>query len=314
MNTSIQASAQQPTMTAIFKVILDYYAQVGSESGIKTWDWQLGEYMIDGANDQLFPNTIKLTVRDYTKKLLKDKLTFTSTFAAGTSLRSFIRAIASNGGIVKFRDNVGDETFPSDVTYERSTDRWKILKEVCTAFDYEIYFDSEGYLAVRKFLDPTLSPIFHVFQTGTEGNLVSFDRAVNDSRIYNIINIYGDPVNNDRLPYFGQAINDDPNSPTSTLKLGKRPWDFAANYFSSDDECFDLARSRLKIMALESYEINYSSIFYPWMEGGEIIRILDPNRSSTDPTRFLMDQVTMPIDLGPMSGTGKRVTIVGNTG
>jgi hypothetical protein len=279
-----------------------------------TWETQLGEFMIDGANDQIFPNQIKLTVRDYTKKLLKDKLTFTSSFAAGTSLKTFIRSIAANGGITKFREAIGDEVFPNDVVYERSTPRWQIIKEVCTAFDYEVYFDNQGYLVVRKFKDPTTAPIFHTFQTGSAGNLVSFARSVNDSRIFNIINIYGDPVSNDRLPYFGQAINDDPSSPTSTQKLNNRPWDFAANYFASDAECEALARSRLKIMALESYEINYASIFYPWMEAGEIVSILDPNRAGSDPTRFLMDQITLPIQLGPMSGTGKRVTLVGSTG
>jgi hypothetical protein len=279
-----------------------------------TWEAQLGEFMIDGANDQIFPNQIKLTTRDYTKKLLKDKLKFTSSFPQGTSLKSFVRAIAASGGVTRFREAIGDEVFPSDVSYERDTERWKIIKEVCTAFDYEVFFDNEGYLAVRKFLDPTLSPISHTFQTGVQGNLVTFDRSLNDSRIYNIIRIYGDPINNDRMPYFGEAVNDDPSSPTSIQKLGNRPWSFSANYFSSDEECYALARSRLQIMALESYEINFSSIYYPWMEVGEVVRILDPHASGSDPTRFLMDSISLPLALGPMSGTGKRVTLVGSTG
>jgi hypothetical protein len=280
----------------------------------RIWEAQLGEFLIDGVNDQLFPNQLKVTIRDNTKKLLKDKLTETSTFVAGTPLRTFVRAIASNGGITKFREAIGEEVFPNAVTHDRKTERWKMIKDACTAFDYEVYFDNEGYLTVRKFLDPTTSPISHTFGTGADGNLVTYNRSINDGRIYNIARVYGDPINNDRLPYFGEAINDDPSSPTSTVKIGKRPWEFEGNFFTSDQQCLDLARSRLKILALESYDINFSSIYYPWLEVGSIVEILDPHRNSTDPTRFLLDQITYPIDLGPMSGTGKRVTLVGNRG
>jgi hypothetical protein len=293
--------------------MLDYIATEWKSTA--TYETLLGTFMVDQVNDQIkVPKQVKITMRDYTKKLLKDKLTFTSAFPAGTFLRDFVRAIAANGGVTNFREAIGNETFPTEMAFERDTERWKMIKDACTAFDYEVFFDEEGYLVVRKFNDPTLSPIFQEFSTGETGNLVSFDRSINDSRIYNIIRVHGESPDNSRLPYFGEAINDDPNSPTSTVNLGKRPYTYAFNYFSSDEECEALARSRLSVMGLESYDINFSSIYYPWMEVGEIIRILDPYRNSTDPTRFLMDQVTLPVDLGPMTGTGKRVTLVGSPG
>jgi hypothetical protein len=295
------------------KAMLDYMATDNQD--YVNWEASLGVFMVDQVNDQIrVPNQVKITFRDYTKKLLKDKLTFTSSFPAGTPLKAFVRAIAANGGITNFRESIGNELFPTEMAFERDTERWKIIKDACTAFDYEVYFDAEGYLVVRKFNDPTTSPIFHEFGTGPAGNLVEFSRSINDSRIYNIINVFGDPVEEGRLPYFGQAINDDPNSPTSTVNLGKRPFTYAFNYFSSDAECAALARSRLTVMGLESYDIDFSSIYYPWMEVGEVVQILDPYRNTTDPTRFLMDSVTLPLGLGPMNGTGKRITLVGNSG
>jgi hypothetical protein len=311
MNAAVLANQETHNVNFLTGV-LKYLATGGLTSD--TWEVQLGEFMIDGVNDQIFPNQVKVNFRDYTKKLLKDKIAQTSTFVAGTPLRTFVRSIAANGGITKFREAIGDEIFPNDITYDRKTDRWKMITDACTAFDYEVFFDNEGYLVVRKFNDPTTAPIYQSFGTGATGNLVSFDRSINDGRIFNIARVYGDPISNDRLPYFGEAINDDPASPTSIMELGRRPWEFEGNYFTSDQQCLDLARSRLKILGLESYDINFSSIYYPWLEVGEIVEILDPHRNSTDPTRFLMDQITLPIKLGPMSGTGKRVTLVGNSG
>jgi len=279
-----------------------------------SWETQLGEFMIDSVDDQVFPDQIKITFRDYTKKLIKDKLTDSATFVAGTPLKSFVRAIASNGGITRFRESIGTEVFPNDMSFDRDAERWKMIKDACTAFDYEVFCDNEGYLVARKFNDPTTAPLFHSFGTGSAGNLVSFSRSINDSRIYNIINVFGDPINNDRLPYFGQAVNDNPNSPTSTVKLGKRPFTYAFNYFTSDAECLALANSRIRVMGLESYDINFASLYYPWMEVGEIVQILDPNANATDPTRFLLDSITLPLGLQPMSGTAKRVTLVGSSG
>jgi hypothetical protein len=306
-------SSQATILAPYLKGILDYMATDFKDE--INWESQLGEFMIDQVNDKVrVPNQVKVTFRDRTKKLIKSKITFTSTFKAGTPLKTFVRAIASNGGITKFRENIGDETFPVDMSFDRDTERWKMIKDACFAFNYECFFDAEGYLVVRKFIDPTTSILFHRFATGSDGNLVSFDRSINDSRIYNIINVFGDPVSGDRLPYFGQAINDDLNSPTNIYRLGERPRTYSFNYFSSDEECVRLAYARLKIEALESYEIDFSSIYYPWMEVGETVEILDPYRNETDPTRFLMDSVTLPLALGPMSGTGKRVTIVGSAG
>lgn len=303
----------EPEQVTMLTAMADY---ISNPTGASTLNWevQLGEFMIDSVDDQIFPNQVKITFRDYTKKLLKDKLTNSATFGVGTSLKDFVRAIAANGGITDFRESIGNETFPADMSFDRDTERWKMIKDACTAFDYECFFDNEGYLAVRKFKDPTTSPIFHRFGTGASGNLISFSRSINDSRIYNIINVFGDPVNNDRLPFFGQAINNDPGSPTSTVNLGKRPFTYSFSYFESDQECALLARSRLSVMGLESYDINFSSLYYPWMEVGEIVQIIDPHSNATDPTRFLMDSVTLPLGIEPMSGTGKRVTLVGSPG
>ena len=37
----------------------------------------------------------------------------------------------------------------------------------------------------------------------------------------------------------------------------------------------------------------------------------DPFSSDSIPTRFLFSNFSIPLELGPMSGTGKRIVIVG---
>jgi hypothetical protein len=48
----------------------------------------------------------------------------------------------------------------------------------------------------------------------------------------------------------------------------------------------------------------------PWLEVGEILGWSDPNPSPGDPDKFLLSSLGISMDLGPMSGVGRRVTIV----
>lgn len=283
-----------------------------------SWEIQQGEFVIDNINDQNFPYQVKVTGRDYTKKCLTSKFENAVTFEAGTLLRELIVAIASNAGITKFKLPPLTEALGTAISADRGTERWAVMKDAANANNYEIFFDNQGYLVMRKFLDPAFSPTTATFKTGPDGNMVSYERSVNDSRLYNHIVVVGDPADGDetRLPYFGEAKNTEPSSPTHIRQPGDvtgledRLYTFASTFFTSDQQCQDLALSLLKIHALESYELSVGSIYYPWLEAGEIVDILDPDRLPIDPTRFLMDTITYPLGLGPMSITAKRVTFV----
>lgn len=288
-----------------------------------TWEVQQGEFMIDNINADHFPNQVKITGRDYTKKLMLSKIAQSTTFASGTLVRDIVKSLAINAGVdpLKMRVNIGDEVLLSDMSFERGTDRWTIIKQACQSFVYEVYFDPEGYFVVRKFLDPTTSPVAWTFKTGYEAdpsgaNLVSYSRAINDSQIYNEVLVYSDPANNEeRLPYFGSAANTNPDSPTRIERIGQRTMPpIITNWLTSDEQCQELAEARLSIAALESYDVSFSAIYYPWLEVGEISGVLDPDRLDFEPTKFLLSTLSYPLGLGPMSGTAKRITIVGDSG
>jgi hypothetical protein len=285
---------------------------------IKTWEAQLGEFYIDALSEANFPNEIKITARDATKKMMLSKLSRTSSFAVGTSLKDFVIGQASLSGIptAKMRLNIGSEILTSEMSFDKGTSRWDMVKSALESFNYERFFDGQGNFIVRQYLDPTTSPTTISFRTGPEGNLVSFERATNDSRIFNHVIVNATPSDSasNPLPYFGEAINEDPASPTRVQRLGDRVLPIDADWLSSDDECYFLAQQRLQITSLESYEMSFSSIYYPWLECGEIIEIVDPDAQTFEPVRFLMDSIDYGLGLDPMGATGKRVTFVGSSG
>lgn len=279
----------------------------------ETWETQLGEFCIDNIVENDFPFQVKITGRDYTKRCLNSLFPQAVTFVVGTSLFDLIKALAINSGCTKFKLPSMTETLTAEISADRGTDRWSIMKSAADSYGYEIFFDTQGSLTMRKYLDPSFSPTTATFKTGKNGNLVSFERSVNDSRLFNHIIVWGDPGDGeeDRLPYFGEAVNTEPSSPTRIDRIGDRVYTFSSTFMTSDQQCADLALAWLKINSLESYELNSGAIYYPWLEAGEIVNIFDPDRLVIDPTRFLMDTIQYPLGLGPMSFTAKRVTYVG---
>lgn len=308
----------QLTGTEVRKFLKRLLTYVRGYYGTRLWETQMGEYYIDRISEANFPNQIKVTARDATKKLINDKISRNVTFAVGTVLNDLVIGQASLAGIPtsKMRFTMNSELLGTELSYDKGTTRWDIIKGALNSFNYEFFFDAFGNFVVRPFNDPTLSPIDFSFGTGPEGNLVSFEKAISDSRIYNWIQVTATPSDSDLNPigYFGEAINIDPASPTNVDRIGNRVLNIDADWLISDTDCMLLAGDYLKISALESYELNFSSIYYPWLECGSIIEILDPDAYSFEPTKFLLDSINYGLGLGPMSATGKRITFVGSSG
>lgn len=274
----------------------------------KTWEYQLGVFGIDNIASEQAPSTVSITGRDFTANIIRSCFEENLSFDAGVNLTYFVTAIAANAGVTKFHVAQVDDVLPTKISFEKGTSRWECLKTVTSSLNYELFMGPDDYLVMRPFIDPTTGPITWTFRTGRSGNLASFGRSINDSRIFNHICVYGE--NDDGLPYFGEAINTEPSSPTNVARIGDRFFMFEGGIFDSDEACTRFARRLLKTAALESFEISWSSYVYPWLEAGEIIEFFDPERLTIEPTRFLMDTINVSLGLEPQPATGKRVTFV----
>lgn len=274
------------------------------------WEVQVGEFCIDKIDEDNYPHLVKVTGRDYTKRCLTSKFERVSSFAAGTPLKTLTTALAANAGITKFNIPDFGINLSSRLDVDRTSERWKVMKQANESNNIELFFDAQGVLTARPFQDPILSPQVATFSTGEFGNLVKFSRSTNDSRLYNCIIVTGESSDNTVVPFYGEARNTEPSSPTREKRIGTRSYFYTSQFFTSNQQCQDYAQRLLKVTALESYEINWEALTYPWLDVGEIVEFLDPRRASYEPTRYLMDTINLPLGLAPMSATGKRVTIV----
>lgn len=290
-----------------------YLAGLSGGRSRLTWDCQVGEFMIDGINEPRFPSNVKITGRDLTKRCLNPKLPVAMTFDADTPIETLIRAMAANAGITKFILPKTGIAVGEGADFDQGTPRWEVMKKISQTSAYDLFFDAEGFLVMRKQLDPATSTSRLTLQTGAKGNLVDWSKSSVDTEVFNRV-ICTSESSTDALPFYGEASNTDPTSPTSIKRLGERTWFYQSAFFTSNEQCAATAAQFLSVKGLESFSVDFSSLVFPWTEANEIIEFVDPGAPAYDPTKFLLSSFTIPLKLGPMTGTAKRITIVSSLG
>lgn len=278
---------------------------------IDVWETQIGEFMIDRISEAHFPHDVKITGRDYTKKCLLSKYAFSTQFDAGQTLEAVIASIAGAAGITKRILPVTGITIGRSFFFDRNVSRWEAMKEICTAYDYEIFFDATGYLVIRPYRDPATTPPVIYLETGKNGQLASYEKSTTDTRIFNHVLITGESSDTAVIPVWAERKNESASSPTSIAEIGDRFMEFSSAFIQTQAQADALADTYISLHSLEEFELSFDSLMLPWLEAGDIMGWIDPDPAPGDPDTFLLYSMNIPLKLGTMSSTAKRVTNVG---
>jgi hypothetical protein len=278
---------------------------------VKYWECQIGEFVIDSISDESSDYLMKITCRDYVKRCITSKLTQSTALIVGDKVEDTIKTNAINSGINKFRLPGSTRTITHNVVHDRQTTRWSIMKELATSIGHELFFDGEGYLVMRPFQDPLLTPANLNLTTGpVTGNLIKVGRKVSDALLFNHIVAYGQSSDVNKPPVFAEASNTITGSPSAIAKIGDRPDFYTSPLLITTADCQVVANQMLKIAALEEFEVSFDAIIYPWLEAGDIVEFFYSRFAASEVFRFLLSTLSLPLNLNPMTGTSKRVVIV----
>lgn len=279
---------------------------------VDTWEVQIGEFMIDRISEPHRPREMSITGRDYTKKCMNSKFVQSTQFAAGQTLEALIGTIAANAGITKRLLPTTGIVIGRSFFFERGKSRWDAMKEIAGAYNYEIFFDATGYLVIRPFRDPSTTPPILYFETHSgDAQVASYTKSTSDAQIFNHVVVSGE--NSEDTPLvWAEAINEDFTSPTSVREIGARYFEYVSAFVTTKAQAQELAEGFLSVHSLEEFELGFESLMLPWLEVGDVVGFVDPRAAADDPTIFLLSNLTLPLGLGPMSGTGRRLTLVKN--
>lgn len=276
-------------------------------NALEEWEIQLGEFVADAVSLGQSYASVSITGRDLTKLCQQSKFVVSTTFTANTSIESVIKTVATNGGIDKFKLPITGKVLDKDMTWERDTSRWDVIRDVANSNNYEIYFDHEGYLVMREFRDPLTTPATLGLSVGVGGNLISRSGKTSDAQLFNHIVVVGESSDSSTPPVYAEAINNVGTSPTSVQEIGDRVSITTLSLVTSIQQAQEYANSLLSVSALEEFELSFESTLLPWIEVGDIVEMAKSDNRYWGPDRYLLTSLSFPLDLTPMSGNGKRV-------
>ena len=275
------------------------------------WEGQLGEFLIDSITQPRFPNAIAISGRDNAKRLVGAEFPTEITFGQNEPIEVLIRAIAFGGGIPhsKMQFPITGKNTDREHSFEAGNDRWDAMSKIALAHNYELFFRADGILILREHKDPVDDDPFYIFRTGTPtGNLADYTKSVSDTRIRNHIVVRGEST--DHAPYWAEAKNELLGSPTSIANIGMRTEVITSSYISSNSQAQEVADRYLSIYAQEQFEVDMDALVAPWIDVGNVVAFEDPDPAPGDPEKFLLQQLTIPLELGTMNAKAGRVRLV----
>lgn len=291
--------------------IASYGSQpAGGTLAIQTTDWltQLGTFMIDDIQVDSFPRGTSIVGRDFAGKLIRSKTPTDLKFPNNHPIEEIVEALALNGGITDVDLPLTGLSTDREFYFDRGTFRFEMMKQIANLYGYEVYFRPDGYLTMTPFQDPVGTPPSYYWEVGEDGNVQSYSKKTSPTFLYNHIVVTGG--RSDQVPFFAEAINTEPTSPTRVARLGYITDMIDSAFVENVTQAQDYADARLKISALEQYDVDLNSIVVPYVDVGEIGSWVDPDQPG-DPTSYLISTLSIPYYLGSMSATVRRVTVVG---
>lgn len=289
-------------ITGMFRWLYTYH-------DTRWWEVQLGEFMIDNIEETDGPpHTLKISGRDYSKKLDLCKFVDPLIFQTGTSVDDVLLALLNLAGIKKFIVKSGAGTLTANFQVQSEQSALDAIKNLSSGYVFEWFFDNNGFFIARQYRDPSTSNATSYLRTGgVDGNLIGFTRTSSDENLKNHVIVISDKG---KTTYRGEAKNTNPSSPTRIARLNDRLSIIRNSLPDSDAACQKLAERILAVSGLETYSVNFTSLVFPWLEVNEIQDFTDPRYPAEYPKRYLLTDLSIPLGLGGMTGTSKRIVVV----
>ena len=182
-----------------------------------------------------------------------------------------------------------------------------LLNDLATTFHADIYYDMDGHLNVKKTLN--FDEYKNVqnqwdFRYG-DAEYISSQVNYQLKNIANYIYVIGDNPMGGEIPV-ATAENNDPRSPLSIQKIGRKTRYFEKSTIYSYQEALDYAKYILKQSCLLGNSITFACSLIPHLELDNTFSLTDPFYRY-DREEFIITAITYPLGVGNMSITGSNI-------
>jgi hypothetical protein len=260
----------------------------------------LGYFRIDSIEQQNAPKgTLRITGSDRMANIRDGRRAQPIQFSAGASVGAVIDFAVGEvvPGLVTVYDTSLYTTFlVADAIMDQ--DRLGFVQNLVAAYGKVAYFDYAGRLQIKSAPSPTSQPVYTI-NSGTNGVLVSMDRAISRDGVYNAVVVTGEAAGQ-LPPVMATAYDTNPASPTRWGgPFGYIPEFYSSSFLTTSDQCLSAGNAMLTNATGVPYSVSLGTVPNPALEGWDVINV--SYVLSADSETHIIDKISYGLSVsGPM--------------
>lgn len=239
-------------------------------------EWPQGIFLLSSPNREITPTvtTRAIEAYDQTVILKDDKVADRYTVASGTNVIDAVRTILEGVGITRFSLVGTTESLPEARDWDPGTEKLAIINDLLDSIGYRsLYFSASGSAVAQPYERPDTRPIGYTYATDRES--LTSPEATHELDLFGVPNEWVIGVSEpERTPLRAYYLNDNPDSPTSTVNRGRTITDFRQEQEATSQAALDAKVERLAFEASQVYEaVDFSTALMPHHEDSELIEL-----------------------------------------
>ncbi|BBA99284.1 hypothetical protein RVR_5834 [Actinacidiphila reveromycinica] len=161
------------------------------------------------------------------------------------------------------------------MTWDQQDSRWDACRTLATAIGAEVYTDAAGQFIIAALPDLSGPSVVWEVAAGEGGALVSADRGMARSGVYNSVTAYGENTTDDTAAVSATVEDTDPTSPTYVNgPFGRVPTFYSSATLTTTALCTAAATQLLKTSLKPNASADITSLPNPLLEPGDVIRVV----------------------------------------
>lgn len=202
-----------------------------------------------------------------------DKFTETYTVQEGVLITDEVVAILASAGITEYNILSSDKTVPRTIQFEIGTKKVEAINHLLAMINYTpIYDDENGYFTSTLYRPPTERSVDYIYKD--DKNSVILQGVEEELDLFGVPNTFiVVRTNAEEAPLKSVLVNENPNSPLSTISRGRPIVDYREIDDIADQEALDAYTERVAFEASQVYgRIRWQSALMPFHSYGNVLQ------------------------------------------
>jgi hypothetical protein len=269
----------------------------------------VGVFVIDADPDESLDGTITISAGDRSRRI--SRATWTDPYAVpsgidvGDAITGILRTCwpACPVGYGQTGKLLGSASLFQDGS---GSDPWKDARAIAATAGLDLYFDANGIARLRPVPDPAVADPCMTYHDGDSGVVITSRRVALLSQLYNgvIATAQGSGVS---TPVRGECWDGDPTSPTYRYgPLGQVPYYYSSPLLVTQAEADSAAQTVFARIKGRAEQRAWEMVPNPALEAFDLLEFVAVDGTVT---RYMIDQITIPLVGGTMTATARKTAV-----